>query len=1466
MRHRFTRRWRAPLATAVTAALFSSLLQTVARADDQPQDTAEPQRSSVVKNADRDAVLGKDWHKSQDRAWTTSGDTEGFHVLVADQNKAYAWRTAATLREPGFDADMWIGNACVTGSGKRAVVAYAPRIFTNKPELMARGAFTAVVDLASGAVTKLNRQASLAYFSPGCGTGETAVLTQDGGEDKNATRLIEVDAATGKLSAPVELKGQITSAVPVGEGFVAADSNRLVKIDKSGGRRTVAHTDRIPFQLKADAEGGVTYLDRPTGTSGPSPAAYTAPAPRSAAAAGDRGQGKGEARRVTAGDIDRADARRVKPAVLARGPLHDMDLSSSATGKVFITGDTQEADQLPGSVERRTDVPKDARATTRGEALVTRTEWSHDKPFRAAEKQAPAPRSADVDLKVLNTGKKAEFRVEPGDQAVGNPAQGAEPSPALTSPARPATARTAAFHARTASSIDDTAEPDRYCSVPRNDPRKQALQPKPRQIEWAVDQAITNNLNKHISRPANWKNLGMGAYKPQSLFPLLQLEGGGRIPAQVMLGVTAQESNMWQASRVVVPGVTGNPLIGNYYGIKYAANGQQNDPWGIHWDKADCGYGITQVTDGMRIQGKEKPEEQLKTKLQQEAAALDYTANIAAGVNILADKWNQTHKDGLTVNNGDPKYMENWFFALWAYNSGYYPKSEAGKNGGKWGVGFTNNPANPLWKANRRPFLESATGGDNYKDAAHPQDWPYQEKVLGWAARPLEALESPGKMVHGFRQAWWMNFRDRTTVKPPEGLFCTADNDCDPSKIGPDDKNEPGLGACNRKDLKCWWNKPVTWKKCDKGQCGNELLRFNDTYKEEADGTAYPPDCSTSGLPGNALIVDDVPDGTPVMRPGCAQPKKNSGAFKLDFATDSAKIDFQQLGAGYGGHFWFAHTRKDDVKGRRMKVTGTWNFDQKVSGPAKVMVHIPDHGAQTRAAAYEIDTAKGKRTKVVDQLNQGGKGKNRWVTLGAFLFDGNPKVRLTSITPGGTGDADIAFDAVAVAPMKGKWVHHTFDAVSTIDPHQNLDTNTPSPFNTPIRDRQTLYDWARNKTVGGAPWNDKSKPRVKGLTEFPACAAGTAKKDCLGAKTLAAMRAWSKKVADAGTSLTGTTSQAQWMGFTNPLPGDKKPADAFASDLDYKNKTHIEAGYVVGDDGTIVEDSEDFDVNWRVGNTRIAPFVADFVKATVADYRSSGITMPDLSYDALDANTVTGKKTRVHNPLETGWTPARAYLPHHSTPTIDRSGQCLKVKTIGGGVDGYRPLGGAPSTDKNMKAWVGQLQKAADGGKLPQEVADTAGDFYNMFFRELDIPGASGSLLYAAPPIWQNISVAFCSDGSVKSTQAVPNGDNKPGYGLVYQGYMPDLYLYHNDRMIDQTGKPATGPVQRGNFADFSNIPGVTSDKGNAYGKCDIAVRGNGGNPWNMTVPPLTTTNETPKRVIFCDDKTPHMTTAPDGD
>ncbi|MDF9872960.1 hypothetical protein OKW18_005098 [Streptomyces pratensis] len=728
-------------------------------------------RQPALPEEQRAAVLGKSYTTSDDLAWSTSGDATGFHLLTAARADGYAWRTAATLAEPGFEADSWIGNVCVTGSGKRAVVAYAPRTFTNDQQLMSRGAFTAVVELATGKVTKLPFQASLAYFSPGCGTDETAVFSQfaDDRSARNETRVVRVDAATGKAAEPLALAGQVTSAVPYGDDVVAADGNRLVRIDGKGARSTVALTRRIPFQLKADRDGGLVYLDRPA----------VSPSARTKAAAAEDGA------------VMRVDATAVKsgkgaPSKLATGTLAKMDLTSSADGTVMVTGETRQAvSALPAAVRRPAGAPKDAHASTDGKVLVTAAGWSGDGKNPARAGDTGAERTAMIDLKDLGTGRTAALETRPG----GAPHQdaGQKLSPSLEGVGSTAAGKRSASLAA-AGDPHNPVEAERTCAVARGDVRQQAFQPTPRQVEWAVDQAISNNLNKLVSRPANWKDTGVGSYAPQQLFPLKSLTGGGQIPAQVMLGITAQESNMWQATRYAVPGVTANSLIGNYYGTKYNSDGQIPDPWAIDWSESDCGYGITQVTDNMRA------SDTGWSSLQQKAVAVDYTANIAAGVNILIEKWNQTKAGGMTIANGDPKYLESWFFALWAYNSGFYPEADASKNKGKWGLGFTNNPANPLWKANRTPFLENASGTDDYSHAAHPQDWPYQEKVLGWAARPISALFKPGDMQAGYRPAWWTTIGDRTALKPPESLFCTSANECDPSKIGPNDSNDPGMG------------------------------------------------------------------------------------------------------------------------------------------------------------------------------------------------------------------------------------------------------------------------------------------------------------------------------------------------------------------------------------------------------------------------------------------------------------------------------------------------------------------------------------------------------------------------------------------------------------------------------------------------------------------------------------------------
>ncbi|WP_132113430.1 NucA/NucB deoxyribonuclease domain-containing protein [Actinocrispum wychmicini] len=935
----------------------------------------DPPDPAVVAPDQRDKVLGSGWRQSADRAWTTSGDSNGLHVLVADAREGYAWRTAATLSEPGFDTDLWIGNACVTGSGEKLVVAYAPRAFTNREDTFGLGGFSAVVDLGSGAVTKLPTQSTLAYYSPACGAGETALLTQSAGAE--ATRLIAVDTATGALAAPITVAGQVTSAVPVsGGGIVAADRSGLVRVDKSGRRTVLAHTSGIPFHLVADAEGAVSFMDSDKGT---------------------------------------AHIRRAKPdgtvAALAHGKLAEVGLVSGGAGKAYLTGVFEQDGPLPTSV-RALSAPKQAQVSTRGEAVLTSVEWSGQQDPRVPGAATARTRAVSVSMAVPASGQQVSFTVDPAARGADRSGSGR-----ALRPAAPAQRR-----AVDGGSSSDPVEAERTCAVPRNDPANQVMQPKPRQVEWAVDQAVRDVLT--VDRPANWKSLGMPEYTPQGLFPSVPLDGGGHIPAQVMLGVAAQESNLWQASQHALPGSTGNPLIGNFYG----RSGNPGEQWVVNWAKADCGYGVTQMTDGMRLAGQEAPGGSPALPYQtQRAVALDFAANVAAGVQKLEQKWNETRRAGLTVNDGDSSKLENWFFALWAYNSGFHPADQAALNDGAWGVGWANNPANPHFPANRDPFLDKT-----YADAKTPQFWPYPEKVLGWAGHPVQVPESPGNLVVGFRAAWWPGDPvsaplNRSQVKPPNNVFCDSSNSCvygDNSHVpnAPDVTGEPAgpcahQNAAGQYDLKCWYHQPATWKKNCPATCGNELLRFSPGYAYQDDGDSYPPDCDRNALPSNAIIVDEVPDTAPVVRAGCPRTWASQGTFSLDFASDAsghypAKVDFHQLGAGFGGHFWFAHTRANNQQGDVLRTTGTWR-PGVLNGWTRIMVHIPDIGAWTRQADYVINLGDGRtRHRVVNQAWH----KNIWVDLGVFPLAGAASVSLSTVTPDGTGDDDVAWNAAAFVP------------------------------------------------------------------------------------------------------------------------------------------------------------------------------------------------------------------------------------------------------------------------------------------------------------------------------------------------------------------------------------------------------------------------------------------------------------------
>ncbi|MGV3623000.1 MAG: hypothetical protein ACO1OB_19430 [Archangium sp.] len=111
----------------------------------------------------------------------------------------------------------------------------------------------------------------------------------------------------------------------------------------------------------------------------------------------------------------------------------------------------------------------------------------------------------------------------------------------------------------------------------------------------------------------------------------------------------------------------------------------------------DCGYGVGQVTSGMHIG--ESPG------FDRARVAGDPTYNLATGASILASKWRATN----CVGDNQPRVIEHWYSAVWAYN----------------GLAYSNNPNNPNYSTTRGVWRSNVGGAA-----------PYQEKVFGWAEFP----------------------------------------------------------------------------------------------------------------------------------------------------------------------------------------------------------------------------------------------------------------------------------------------------------------------------------------------------------------------------------------------------------------------------------------------------------------------------------------------------------------------------------------------------------------------------------------------------------------------------------------------------------------------------------------------------------------------------------------------------------
>ncbi|MFG2566474.1 hypothetical protein ACGFR6_13650 [Streptomyces sp. NPDC048567] len=924
--------------------------------------------------------LGVDYASSTDEIVQATGDAEGLHILAARESDGFSFYEIARLnRKELSDVGPWTGYVCTTGSGDYAAAVYAPSAWSNKAGAYASGAFAAVIRLSDGKVTEVPDRVQLAYFTPGCGAGDEVAFTSSSATDTSAgkTTVISVDAASGSVSSRRTIDGYLTHVTPTQKGTVGVLAGNLVDLKDNGPKLSARKLSAVPgpmFALTASKNGAV-----------------------------DVGTVDGESSVVSRfngksfTELGRAPKGMVKLLPVADGDAVVGDVKGIDTGKA------------PGLAKHAVDGR--VVGVSRLGHLVTHSVFSEQMKGiteGVGSSQAKGAGSLTVKATALKTGARATKLVD-ADRKRPKPdaslpmgptafVMSDDDDPRNCGENQPETQCLSGTGAEVHGKITTMETP---CIVKRNDPKRQALQASANQVEWAVDQAVHGKLT--ISRPADWHDTDLGAYTPQGLFPKPELTGGGDIPAQVMLGILAQESNFRQASWHSMNGDSGNVTKSDWFGNQNGIHGYPDA------SLSDCGYGIAQVTTGMDG----SYADPLDT-LHAGAVTTDYAANIAAGLRILGEKWNQLKDMGMSANNGSSAYIENWYMALWGYNSGVYTSSVNG------GLGFFNNPINPSYPADRKAFLRYS-----YDDASRPGEWNYPEKILGWAEVPQLTWDSEASYAKP-------NMPLSVLKTPPYSTFCDSSNACDPAAADP----------CPSWNNLCYWGKGAEWiGGQSSSNSSTEKLSYSLGSGEPELRSKYDHG-SCNDYPSvysNAIVVDDLgghentydcgdieayEDGKFTLQVGDnITTRRNDGSYRA--TPYIANIDLHQLGAGFDRHVYFTHSYGYGEVFHQ--VTGRWQVHPSSlpSGDQpgeryKVFVHLPSHGAE---ATVRYDFIPGDNTAGAQadfcNVNQGSRsaGGETWFEMGTFSFWKGGRIEMDNIQKGATGDDNVVFDAIAFVPF-----------------------------------------------------------------------------------------------------------------------------------------------------------------------------------------------------------------------------------------------------------------------------------------------------------------------------------------------------------------------------------------------------------------------------------------------------------------
>jgi len=213
----------------------------------------------------------------------------------------------------------------------------------------------------------------------------------------------------------------------------------------------------------------------------------------------------------------------------------------------------------------------------------------------------------------------------------------------------------------------------------------ESYQPQLSEVAAALERAGTNTLSDDPSFRIPDLHVAQDG-GPQTMT--------GYIPPTLLKSISWNESGWRQATYSVSRGNSGRTITSK-----------------------SCAYGVSQVLTGMNISGNPTARQTL--------IGTNYLYNIAAGTQILIEKWNMAPKGLPIYGRRDPRIIEDWYFATWAYHC-------FGDVCPRYGV--HNNPDDPSLKWPRP--LYNSPDYDGSRGSFTATDYPYQELIFDEIAYP----------------------------------------------------------------------------------------------------------------------------------------------------------------------------------------------------------------------------------------------------------------------------------------------------------------------------------------------------------------------------------------------------------------------------------------------------------------------------------------------------------------------------------------------------------------------------------------------------------------------------------------------------------------------------------------------------------------------------------------------------------